>query len=62
MVKNEAEDISYDPKINRAGEEFEFEKVNIDHFKCLVFVCGVKASCYVDVRACLLSLVGGRND
>ncbi|XP_062714152.1 uncharacterized protein K02A2.6-like [Aedes albopictus] len=60
LVKNEADDIiSYGGKVNRACEEFEFEKVNIDHFKCLVFVCGLKAPRYADIRARLLSRMEG---
>ncbi|XP_062537789.1 uncharacterized protein K02A2.6-like [Armigeres subalbatus] len=60
LVKSEAEDIiSYGGKVNRACEEFEFAKVSIDHFKCLVFVCGLKASRYADVRARLLSRMEG---
>ncbi|XP_062703516.1 uncharacterized protein K02A2.6-like [Aedes albopictus] len=60
LVKNEADDIiSYGGKVNRACEEFEFEKVNIDHFKCLVIVCGLKAPRYADIRARLLSRMEG---
>lgn len=45
--------------MNKACEEFEFEKLNIDHFKCLIFVCGRKAPRYADVRARLLSRIEG---
>ncbi|XP_055527169.1 uncharacterized protein K02A2.6-like [Wyeomyia smithii] len=60
LVKSEAEDIiSYGGKVNRACEDFDFNNVKIDQFKCLVFVCGMKAHCYADIRAKLLSRIEG---
>lgn len=45
--------------VNRAVEEFEFQNCKIDHFKCLVFVCGLKAPRYADIRARLLARIEG---
>ncbi|XP_055632607.1 uncharacterized protein K02A2.6-like [Toxorhynchites rutilus septentrionalis] len=60
LVKTETDDIiSYGGKVNRACEEFEFQDLKIDQFKCLIFVCGLKASRYADVRARLLSRIEG---
>ncbi|XP_055527996.1 uncharacterized protein K02A2.6-like [Wyeomyia smithii] len=44
LVKSEADDIiTYGGKVNRACEEFEFKVLKIEQFKCLMFVCGLKA-------------------
>ncbi|XP_055633566.1 uncharacterized protein K02A2.6-like [Toxorhynchites rutilus septentrionalis] len=60
LVKAETDDIiSYGGKVNRACEEFDFQDLKIDQFKCLIFVCGLKASRYADVRARLLSRIEG---
>lgn len=57
-MKSEAEDvIIYGGKVNRACEDFEFQKLKIDQFKCLIFICGLKAPRYADVRARLLSRI-----
>lgn len=58
LVKNEAHDIvSYDGKVNSARKEFEFEKVNIDYFKCLIFVCGLRIPRYAVVQARLFTRI-----
>ncbi|XP_058456777.1 uncharacterized protein K02A2.6-like [Malaya genurostris] len=58
LMKSEVEDIiSYGGKVNRACEDFDFKNMKIDQFKCLVFVCGLKAHCYTDIRARLLSRI-----
>ncbi|XP_062541114.1 uncharacterized protein K02A2.6-like [Armigeres subalbatus] len=58
LLKTESDDIiSYGGKVNRACEEFEFQDLKIDHFKCLIFVCGLKAPRYADIRARLLSRI-----
>ncbi|XP_062711287.1 uncharacterized protein K02A2.6-like [Aedes albopictus] len=58
LVKSETDDIiSYGGKVNRACEEFEFQDLKIDQFKCLIFVCGLKAPRYADIRARLLSRI-----
>ncbi|XP_065075309.1 uncharacterized protein K02A2.6-like [Ochlerotatus camptorhynchus] len=44
----------------KACEEFEFQNLKIDHFKCLIFVCGLKAPRYADIRARLLSRIEGK--
>ncbi|XP_055589955.1 uncharacterized protein K02A2.6-like [Uranotaenia lowii] len=63
LVKSEADDIiSYGGQVNRACEEFEFQNLSIDQFKCLIFVCGLKAPRYADIRARLLSRIEGGTD
>ena len=58
LTKSESEDvITYGGKVNRACEDFEFSKVKIDQFKCLIFVCGLKSPRYADIRARLLSRI-----
>ncbi|XP_055522648.1 uncharacterized protein K02A2.6-like [Wyeomyia smithii] len=60
LVKSEADDIiTYGGKVNRACEEFEFKDLKIEQFKCLLFVCGLKATRYADIRARLLSRIEG---
>ncbi|XP_065074578.1 uncharacterized protein K02A2.6-like [Ochlerotatus camptorhynchus] len=60
LLKSEADDIiTYGGKVNRACEEFELQNLKIDHFKCLIFVCGLKAPRYADIRARLLSRIEG---
>lgn len=60
LVKSEADDIiSYGGMVNRAVEDFEFQNCKIDQFKCLVFICGLKAPRYADIRARLLSRIEG---
>uniref|UniRef100_A0A182HJH6 Peptidase A2 domain-containing protein n=1 Tax=Anopheles arabiensis TaxID=7173 RepID=A0A182HJH6_ANOAR len=55
LVKTEADDIiSYAAKVNRACEDSEFHNMKADHFKCLVFICGLKGQTYADIRARLL--------
>jgi len=52
LVKTEADDIiSYAAKVNRACEDSEFHNMKADHFKCLVFICGLKGQTYADIRA-----------
>ncbi|XP_053698601.1 uncharacterized protein K02A2.6-like [Sabethes cyaneus] len=58
LLKSEADDIiSYGGKVNCACEAFEFEKLTIDQFKCLIFVCGLKAPRYAYICARLLSRI-----
>ncbi|XP_041787294.1 uncharacterized protein K02A2.6-like [Anopheles merus] len=58
LVKSEAEDIiSYAGKVNRSCEDFDFKNMNIDQFKCLVFVSGLKGHAYADTRPRLLSRI-----
>uniref|UniRef100_A0A182XPS2 DUF7083 domain-containing protein n=1 Tax=Anopheles quadriannulatus TaxID=34691 RepID=A0A182XPS2_ANOQN len=43
LVKCEAEDIiTYGAKVSRSSEDLDFKNMNIDQFKCLVFVSGLK--------------------
>ncbi|XP_055585498.1 uncharacterized protein K02A2.6-like [Uranotaenia lowii] len=56
IVKNDMDDIiDYGGKVNRACEDFEFQNLTLDHFKCLVFVSGLKSAKHADIRARLLT-------
>ncbi|XP_065088581.1 uncharacterized protein K02A2.6-like [Ochlerotatus camptorhynchus] len=60
LLKSEADDIiTYGGKANRTCEEFEFQNLKIGYFKCLIFVCGLKAPRYAYIRARLLSRIEG---
>lgn len=51
LTKADAEDvIEYGGKVNRACEEFEFKRMNIDQYKCLIFICGLKGQDQADIR------------
>ncbi|XP_055528889.1 uncharacterized protein K02A2.6-like [Wyeomyia smithii] len=55
-VKNEADDyLTYAGIVNRQCEDFELNKLTIDQFKGLIFVCGLQSSRDADVRTRLLS-------
>ncbi|XP_055623649.1 uncharacterized protein K02A2.6-like [Toxorhynchites rutilus septentrionalis] len=49
-------------RVNKLCVEFELEKLSEDQFKCLVFVCGLKAESDAEVRTRLLSRIEERND
>lgn len=51
--------ISYGGKVNKAVEELEFQNCTIDHFKCPMFVCELKAPHYADIRTRILSRIEG---
>lgn len=52
LSKSEGDDvITYGGRVNRACEDFDFANLKIDQFKCLVFVSGLKASKYADIRS-----------
>ncbi|XP_055585260.1 uncharacterized protein K02A2.6-like [Uranotaenia lowii] len=56
IVKNDMDDIiDYGRKVNRVCEDFEFQNLTLDHFKCLVFVSGLKSAKHADIRARLLT-------
>lgn len=58
LTKSDADDIiAYGGKVNRACEDFDFKKLKIEQFKCLIFVCGLQAPHYADIRARLLSRI-----
>ncbi|XP_065088852.1 uncharacterized protein K02A2.6-like [Ochlerotatus camptorhynchus] len=51
LLKSEADDIiTYGGKVNRACEGFELQNLKIDHFKCLIFVCGETADAPVTIQ------------
>ncbi|XP_055614966.1 uncharacterized protein K02A2.6-like [Toxorhynchites rutilus septentrionalis] len=49
-------------RVNKLCVEFELGKLSEDQFKCLVFVCGLKAESDAEVRTRLLSRIEERND
>ncbi|XP_055620280.1 uncharacterized protein K02A2.6-like [Toxorhynchites rutilus septentrionalis] len=56
IEKNEADDfVTYAGIVNRQCEDFELQKLTVDQFKSLVFICGFKSSKDTDVRTRLLS-------
>lgn len=58
LLKSDCEDIiSYGGHVNRACEDFQFQNLTLEHFKCLMFDSGLKASKYADVRTRLLSIL-----
>ncbi|XP_055632846.1 uncharacterized protein K02A2.6-like [Toxorhynchites rutilus septentrionalis] len=42
--------------------EFELAKLTEEHFKCLMFVCGLKSECDAEVRTRLLTKISDNND
>ncbi|XP_055632916.1 uncharacterized protein K02A2.6-like [Toxorhynchites rutilus septentrionalis] len=56
IEKNEADDfVTYAGIVNRQCEDLELQKLTVDQFKSLVFICGFKSSKDTDVRTRLLS-------
>lgn len=56
LEKSEADDfVSYAGIVNRQCEDFELQKLTVDQFKSLVFICGLKSTKDADVRTRLLS-------
>ncbi|XP_062704672.1 uncharacterized protein K02A2.6-like [Aedes albopictus] len=56
LSKNEADDfVTYAGIVNRQCEEFELQKLSVNQFKSLVFICGLKSAKDTDVRTRLLS-------
>ncbi|XP_062713933.1 uncharacterized protein LOC134290755 [Aedes albopictus] len=56
LSKNEADDfVTYAGIANRHCEEFELQKLSVNQFKSLVFICGLKSAKDTDVRTRLLS-------
>ncbi|XP_065094661.1 uncharacterized protein K02A2.6-like [Ochlerotatus camptorhynchus] len=49
-------------RVNKLCVEFVLGKLSEDQFKCLVFVCGLKAESDAEVRTRLLSRIEERND
>ncbi|XP_061509326.1 uncharacterized protein K02A2.6-like [Anopheles gambiae] len=58
IVKSALEDIiTYGGRVNKACEDSEFENLKLDDFKCLIFICGLQAPEFSDIRARLLSRI-----
>ncbi|XP_062538266.1 uncharacterized protein K02A2.6-like [Armigeres subalbatus] len=56
LEKNETDDfVSYARIVNRQCEDFELQKLTVNQFKSLVFICGLKSAKDADVRTRLLA-------
>ncbi|XP_055604188.1 uncharacterized protein K02A2.6-like [Uranotaenia lowii] len=53
---------SYACRINKSCVEFELQKLSEEEFKCLMFVCGLKAEKNSEVRTRLLCKIEDRRD
>ena len=58
VTKRDYEDwMSYVSRINSDFEKSDFKSISNDHFKCLLFVCGLRNARYTDVRSRILKLI-----
>lgn len=58
LGNTEADDIiSYAAQVNRACEHSKSHNMKTDHFKYLIFICGLTGQTYADIRARLLSRI-----
>ncbi|XP_062556763.1 uncharacterized protein K02A2.6-like [Armigeres subalbatus] len=56
LEKNETDDfVSYVGIVNRQCEDFELQKLTVNQFKSLIFICGLKSAKDADVRTPLLA-------
>ncbi|XP_055639968.1 uncharacterized protein LOC129777619 [Toxorhynchites rutilus septentrionalis] len=63
ISKNPTEDfITFACRVNKHCVEFELGKLTEDQFKCLMFVCGLRAESDVDIRMRLLSKIEEHSD
>ncbi|XP_055523196.1 uncharacterized protein K02A2.6-like [Wyeomyia smithii] len=63
IARNQSEDhIAYACRVNKSCVEFELGKLSEEQFKCLVYVCGLKAKSDAEIRARLLSKIEERTD
>lgn len=63
ITKNPSEDhVAYACKVNKSCVEFELSKLSEDQFKCLIYVCGLKSECDVEIRTRLLSKIEEKDD
>lgn len=63
MSKQATEDyVTFACRINKACVEFELRKLSEEQFKCLSFVCGLKAEEDAEVRTRLLSKIEDKKD
>ncbi|XP_055584956.1 uncharacterized protein K02A2.6-like [Uranotaenia lowii] len=62
-TKKSTEDyVSFSCRVNKNAVDFELTKLTEEQFKCLLFVCGMKAECDAEVRTRLLAKIEDRND
>lgn len=60
ISKSEGDDIiAYASRVNRECEKFKLSELNADQFKCLIFVCGLKAPSDAEYRIRLLNKLEG---
>ncbi|XP_055613944.1 uncharacterized protein K02A2.6-like [Uranotaenia lowii] len=62
-TKKSTEDyVSFSCRVNKNAVDFELSKLTEEQFKCLLFVCGLKAECDAEVRTRLLAKIEDRDD
>ncbi|XP_055604554.1 uncharacterized protein LOC129752801 [Uranotaenia lowii] len=62
-TKKSTEDyFSFFYRVNKNAVDFELNRLIEEQFKCLLFVCGMKVECDVEVRTRLLAKIEDRND
>ena len=49
--------MNYVSRINSDFEKSDFKSISNDHFKCLLFVCGLRNARYTDVRSRVLKRI-----
>lgn len=60
LVKSDLEDFSaYAANVNKHCEQFKWNDMTADQFKCLIFVCGLQSHQHSDIRTRLLSTIEG---
>ncbi|XP_055632818.1 uncharacterized protein K02A2.6-like [Toxorhynchites rutilus septentrionalis] len=63
VTKAPTEDyVTFACRVNKMCVEFELAKLTEEHFKCLMFVCGLKSECDAEVRTRLLTKIEDNND
>ncbi|XP_055543397.1 uncharacterized protein K02A2.6-like [Wyeomyia smithii] len=63
VTKASTEDyVSFGCRVNKMCVEFELSKLTEEHFKCLMFVCGLKSENDGEVRTRLLTKIEDNND
>ncbi|XP_053692179.1 uncharacterized protein K02A2.6-like [Sabethes cyaneus] len=56
LIKNDADDfVTYAGIVNRQCEDFELQRLSVNQFKSLIFICGLKSAKDTDVRTRLLA-------
>lgn len=54
--------VTYLSRVNKLCEDFQFTKMSIDDFKCIIFIFGLKSEKYNDIRTRLLLKLNSQTD